>query len=137
MVNGRQFSWEEVSVVINGKLLEGIQGIDYTTKRDHFNIKGRGAENNSTARGQKDYSGKLTILQSEVEALQLALPPGKDLTDIEFDTTVGYVPETAGAAIFDKLLGCRIEEVTKAYKNSDGFMVIDLPMKIFKIFYQK
>lgn len=137
MVNGREFSWEELSAAINGRVIEGIQGIEYTTETAHYNIKGRGKGNVAISVGQDDCDGSITLLQSEVEAIQASVPPGGKITRLVFDVTVGYVPEVAGVPVFDRLLGCRIKKLTKAYKNSDGFMVCDLPLMIYDIQYQK
>jgi hypothetical protein len=137
MINKNEYAWEDINIVIKNKVVEGIQGIEYTTQKEHFDIMGRGEDPVALGKGQKGYSGQMTLLQSEVEALQKLMPAGKDITNMApFTITVGYTPDDAAAqATFDQLTSVRITEIKKAYKNTDGFMVCDIPLKIGKINY--
>lgn len=136
MVNGQEYAWEDIQVGIGGlgEPLGGILGIEYGVKREHKNLGGRGADPHSMIRGNKEYEGTITLLQSEVERMQRAFG-SKPLTDRPpFPITVAYAPETGDKTV-DALVACRIGEVKKAYKREDMGMVVDLPLIIFRIDY--
>lgn len=134
-INGEEYAWEDIQVAMSGKVIEGIQGISYTVKRNHTNIYGRGNKPIAGGRGKKEYDGSITLLQSEVEALQLTLPRGKDITDIKpFDIVVAFAPE-GGKITTDIIKYARFAELTKAFKNEDGNMVCELPLVVGDINY--
>lgn len=135
MINGFEYSWEDISFTMFGKLITGCEGIEYGSSKAHSNIYGRGAEPVAMGRGKKDHRGKLSILQSEFESIQTKLPAGKDLTDVApFPITVSYAPE-GGAVTTDQLTFCRIASFNKGMKNGDGNMTIDLDLVVGKILY--
>lgn len=137
MVNGFEYSWEDVQVVIEGESTpqEGVTEIKYTTEKEHFEIHGRGEDPVKLGRGLKKYSGSVTVLQSLFEALQANVPRGRDITNLRpFNITVSYAPE-AGAATTDQLTFCRIKKFEKGMKTEDGNMTIELELAIGKIFY--
>jgi|JI8StandDraft_2_1071088.scaffolds.fasta_scaffold05048_9 hypothetical protein len=133
MVNGFEYSWEDVNLVLFGKLIEGIEAVDYSVSKSHTNVYGRGADPVAMGRGKKEYSGRLSILQSEFEAIQARIPAGKDITDVApFSVTVSYAPE-GGAVVTDQLTYVRVSSFQKGMKNGDGNMVIELALVIGKI----
>lgn len=137
-INGQEYGWEDVQIVVQGKAspLTGVQGVEYKSTKEHINVMGRGNKPVSMARGPEGYEGSLTILQSELEAMQDAFGSEALTTRPAFDIAVSYAP-LVGAARTDLLKGCRINEVSKAFKNEDGNMVIELPLKIFRIEYNR
>lgn len=135
MINGFEYSWEDISATLAGKLLVGFVAVKYKSSKEHKNIYGRGSEPVAMGRGKKDYNGSVTINQSEFEALQAKLPKGKDLTDLApFTVTVAYAPE-GGAITTDELTFCRIGDFEKGMKQGDANMEIELPLIIGKINY--
>ena len=138
MINGNEYAWEDVQVIIPGKTIpnDGVVSIDYTVKKDHTNIYARGDKPIKMGRGKKEYMGSMTLLQSAVEELQMGLAPGKDLTDIAaFPITVAYTPEIGGVSTADQLLFVRISEYKKGMKTGDGNMTVDLTLVIGQIKY--
>lgn len=136
MVNGEEYAWEDIQVGIGGlgEPLSGIQGISYGVKTEHKNLGGRGADPNSMVRGNNEYEGTLTILQSELERMQRAFGHKPLTRRPPFPITVGYAPETGDQTV-DNLVACRITEVKKAYKREDMGMVVDLTFIPFRIEY--
>lgn len=135
MINGFEYAWEDINIVMFNKLITSFESIEYTSTKAHNNIYGRGADPIAMGRGKKDYTGMLELLQSEVEAIQAQLPAGKDLTDVApFTITISYAPE-GGAVTTDQLTFCRIGEIKKGMKNGDGNMVCQLPLVVGKINY--
>lgn len=137
MINGAEYSWEDIQVILPGKALpvDGVTGIEYTVKKEHTNIYGRGDKPIATGRGKKEYSGSLSILQSELEALQASLAAGKDITDMApFQITVAYAPE-GGVIKTDILKSVRFGEVKKGMKSGDPNMEIQIPLIIGDIVF--
>jgi len=135
MINGNEYAFEDIRLNYLGREIIGFQGVDYETSKEHFNIKGRGNVNVAKGRGGKDHTATLTLLQSEIEAIQAQLPAGSDLTDISgFDVIVCYAP-TGGTPTTDVLKDCRIPKIKKGFKMADQSMVVELPLLPFKILY--
>lgn len=132
MINGNEFSWEDMYLLIPGKAtpVTGITDIMYTVKKDHTNIWGRGDKPVAMGRGKKEYEGEITLLQSEVEGLLATLLPGQDITDIPAGiVTVAYAP-IGGSQVVDQLLFVRFKEMPKGMKTGDGNMEIKIPLAI-------
>ena len=72
---GRVAGWNNVKVVMLGRQVEGITALSYKDSVEKENV----------------YEASITLLKEEVNALLLALGPGKRITDIEpFDIPVVY-----------------------------------------------
>lgn len=137
MINGNEYAWEDLQVVIEGKAqpLEGISEIEYVTKKEHSNIYGRGDKPVAMGRGKKEYSGKIKLLQSELEAMQRTLAKGKDITDMNgVSVSVSYAP-AGGVITTDVLKYVRFGEVKKGMKTGDGNMEVEIPLVIGEIIY--
>lgn len=135
MVNGIEYSWEDIQIIVSGKTapLDGAVEIEYTTKKEHFNIHARGDKPRSTGRGKVDYNGKLVLLQSEYESWVKTFPVGVKVTDLYgVNITIAYAP-AALAGTVDQCIGCRFTEVKKGMKTGDGNQVIELPFIAFDI----
>jgi hypothetical protein len=137
MINGNEYAWEDIKVVLPGSTrpLDGVVAIEYSEKKDHINIYGRGDKPVAMGRGKREYSGSITLLQSEVEALQRTLPKGRSITDIPaFSIPVSYQPEN-GPLTVDMLIAVRFGEIKKGMKTGDPNMEIELPLIIGDIQY--
>lgn len=135
MINGFEYSWEDVNIALFGTLLTGVTEHDYTSEKGHFNIYGRGADPVAMGRGNKQYGGRLMVLQSTYEGWQQKLPKGKDITDTTNAKIVtGYAPE-GGTVVTDESLYVRFTSVRKNIKQGDGNMYVELPYIAGKINY--
>ena len=78
--------------------------------------------------GKKEYEGTITVLQSELIAMQTAAKAKgyDDVTDLEFDAIVSYVPES-GVVQTDKIVNLSITEAPYGMKEGDLFQEIALP----------
>lgn len=135
MINGYEYSWEDISLSFLKRVLTGFVAIEYEASKDHKNIHGRGADPVAMGRGKKDYKGSITLNQSEVEAIQSELGKGKDLTDLAAFTIISAFAPEGGVITIDELLYCRIGEYKKGMKQGDANMEITLPLVIGKINY--
>lgn len=88
---GKIAGWNSVKLVMLGRQVEGITALSYKDNVEKENIYGAGKM--PVGRGEGNYKAEasITLLKEEVNALLLALGPGKRLTDIEpFDIPIIY-----------------------------------------------
>lgn len=125
--SSKQYAWPDLSIAIGGRILEGITEVEYTVKQEKDTLRGRGNKPHKITRGNKSYEGKITIWQSELEAM-VQDAPNKDILDLNFDVIVSYVPEDGGQSVTDVLSGCEFTETKKGMKQGDKNMLIELPI---------
>lgn len=130
MINGNEYAWEDIQVVIFGVPLIGIKEVKYGASKVHGNVHGRGAGPVAMTRGKKDAKpGKLVLLQSQFEALQNATPAFRDPTDwAPFEMVVAYAPE-GGVITTDIVPYCRVTDWEKGMSNDDDNMTIELTLQ--------
>lgn len=129
--NSKQYSWSNVQVVVLGRVLTGIRGVKYKTSREKEVLHGAGSSPYSIQSGKKTYEGEITLMQSEYETLYAAATAAgfEDVTDLTFDVTVAYKPETgqSGAIVRKIVQQCEITEVEEGMSEGDKFMEITIP----------
>lgn len=125
--SSKQYAWSDVSISIGGRIIEGITEVEYTVKQEKETLRGRGNNPHKVTRGNKSYEGKITIWQSELEAMVLSAP-NADILDLNFDVIVSYVPADGGKTVIDVLSGCEFTETKKSMKQGDKNMVVELPI---------
>jgi light-regulated signal transduction histidine kinase (bacteriophytochrome) len=127
--NSKQYAWSNVQAVMLGRIVTGLRGVEYKTSREKEPVYGAGDEPQGIQFGNKKYEGTITILQSELEALaRFAKTNGfDDITDVEFDLVVAYVPQTGAPIVTDTIKFVSITEIPKAMKQNDKFMEVALP----------
>ena len=130
MINGNEYAWEDIQVVIFGVPLIGIKEVKYGASKAHGNVHGRGAQPIAMTRGKKDAKpGKLVLLQSQFESLQNATPAFRDPTDwAPFDMVVAYAPE-GGVITTDIVPYCRVTDWEKGMSNDDDNMTVELTLQ--------
>lgn len=130
--NSREYEWSDVSVVAAGRMVTGIRGVSYTSSQEKEALYGKGNKPHSIQRGNKSYTGAIRLLQSELEALELAA--GGDALDISFNIVVAYGNPLKGDVIMtDLLVGCEITEIPKALNQNDKFMEVELPLVMLEV----
>lgn len=130
--NSREYEWSDVSVVAAGRMITGLRGVQYTSSQEKEALYGKGNKPHSIQRGNKSYSGSIRLLQSELEALELAA--GGDALDISFNIIVAYGNPSKGDVITtDLLVGCEITEIPKGLNQNDKFMEIELPLVMLDV----
>ena len=102
-----------------GRPLTGLRGIEYTAKKSKEALFGAGVNPKSIQHGRREYEGTLTVLQSEMEALNRAAKEAgyTDCLDLEFDIVVTY---TSGETVTTDIIRCAsITEFPKGMKEGD------------------
>ncbi len=127
LVNGMLHSWADIVTVIGGVPVTGITGIEYGDDQDVVNKYGAGRHPVGRAKGRITPSGKITLYQEEVEALQRQAPNGR-LQDIApFDITVTYIPDS-GIVTVDKIRNCQFKANSRKWKEGDTGQEVELEL---------
>ena len=118
--NSKEYAWIDVKLVMLGKEVTGLRGIEYKMKRQKECLFATGKKARGIQLGKKEYEGTITLLQSELIALQAAAKAKghDDITDLEFDAIVSYLPES-GVIQTDKIINLSITEAPDAIKEGD------------------
>ena len=126
MVNTREYEWSDVSVVMAGRDITGLRGVKYSAKQEKELLYAKGNKPHTIQRGNKNYSGEITLLQSEYEALKAAAKG--DVLDITFDMVVAVGNPSKGDVITTEILvNCEITEDNTEWKQNDKFQEKVLP----------
>ena len=126
--NSKEYASIDVTLVMLGKPVTGLRGIEYKMKRQKEALFATGKKARGIQLGKKEYEGTITVLQSELIAMQTAAKAKgyDDVTDLEFDAIVSYVPES-GVVQTDKIVNLSITEAPYGMKEGDLFQEIALP----------
>lgn len=133
--NSEEYAWTDLNVVMGGRRLGGITGIKWKTKRTVNHIYGKGRDPHARTKGNKEYTGSLKLLQSELEAILESAGTGKDITDLTFNVTVAFVPESGGIIKTHNVINVDVEEFEMGMEQNAPNMIIELPFKAGKIVY--
>lgn len=134
--NSNQYGWKDLSVAYGGRIIEGITELEYTKKQATDFLYGRGNDPHEVVGGNNEYEGKITLWQSEVEAM-IKDAPGNDLTRLRPDIIASYAAQAGGQSVTDILKNVKFSEVKKGFKQGDKNMLIELPFKFTKILLQQ
>lgn len=124
--NTREYEWSDVSVTVAGRPVTGLRGVKYGVKQEKELIYAKGNRPHAIQRGNIDYSGEITLLQSEYEALKTAA--NGEVTNITFDIVVSVGNSSRGDVITTEILiGCEFTEDNTEWKQGDKFQEKVLP----------
>jgi hypothetical protein len=126
--NSREYAWSNLQVLMLGRIVTKIRAIEYDTEREKDYVYAAGDDPHAIQYGNKKYSGTLTLLQSELEAMtRYAIKNGyDDVTDFDFDVVVTYVSKE-GVTVTDTVLNASVTKIPKGMKQGDKFMEGALP----------
>ncbi|MEG1499385.1 MAG: hypothetical protein RRX93_07825 [Bacteroidales bacterium] len=132
--NSKEYTYCDMQVVLFGKPIMGLKGIEYTSKKNKEVLYGAGRYPHAVQHGKREYDGTLTLLQSELIALDRSaqLAGYKDCLDLDFDIVVCYLSPT-GILTTDVIKGASITEKPKSLKMDDLQMEVALPFVALNI----
>jgi hypothetical protein len=137
--NSREFEYADVKVSIFGQSLDGLRGLTYKKAQPKEEVYGQGNAPKTFTRGNKKYSGTLSILKSDYDKLtKLAVSKGyEDLVDVPgslIDITCVYQKDKGIPMLSTVLiLNVEIEEEEDGMKQGDTFKEVALPFKALKV----
>lgn len=126
--NSEEYAWVDIKVMLLGREVTGLRGMEYKVKRQKEALFATGKKARGIQKGKKEYEGTITILQSELIALDRAAQEKgyEDITDIDFDVIVSYLPDNS-VITTDKVVNASITEIPRSMKEGDTQMEIALP----------
>lgn len=133
VVGGREYEWGDISLVLGNRDVVGVTGIKYGEKveREASHAKGRYAHSIQT--GNITVDGEITLLQSEVIALQKAAM-NQSLLSLNLDAIVNYGNPSEGDAMrTDRIIGIRFTEDVREWKQGDKRAEITLPFLALRV----
>ena len=126
MVETKQYAWSDIRVRALGREFVGIRGIKYKRSSDDEHLHGRGRKAIAIQTGNETCEGEIMLLQSELQALTLALGIVK-LTDIRFDIVVTYKATDIAPVVTDIISSVKCTEYEKGMSQGDKYMEITIP----------
>lgn len=130
-INGRQYGWADISLMLGGRLVTGARGITYKESQEKELLYGKGERPMSIQKGNKKYEGSIILLQSEIETLKelgRSVVGRASILDLNLNAVVCYGdPEKGDPMITDQLFNIQFTEVEKSMKQGDKNMEVTLP----------
>lgn len=126
--NSKEYTYCDITVFVLGRPIGGLRGIEYKSKKNKEALFGAGRKARSIQHGKREYEGTLTILQSEIIALDRAAKEAgyEDCLDLDFDIVVTYLSAN-GIVTTDKMVQASITEAPHGMKEGDLNMETALP----------
>lgn len=122
----REYEWADIGVVMAGRNVTGFRNISYTESQEKESLYAKGDKPHGIQHGNKSYSGTVTLLQSELDAIETAA--GGDLLDARMNIVVSYGNPSKGDVIkTDLISSLEFTEVPKGMAQNDKFAEIELP----------
>ncbi len=126
MFDSRQYEWADITVFAGNRDITGIRAIKYTTKQEKELLHAKGNKPMSIQKGNITNEGELGLLQSELEALEVA--GGGSILGLELTVVICYGNPSKGDMIkTDVLVGVQFTEDPRDMKQGDKFMDVALP----------
>jgi len=130
---GTMQGWNNITVNLLGRNVEGISAIAYDDTMTKENVKGAGGYPIGRSRGGYEATASITLYKEEVAAIQAMLPPGKRLQDIApFDIVVVYENEN-GVIDTDIIRACEFTNNKRDVKTGDGTIAVELTLIISQV----
>jgi hypothetical protein len=124
--NSKEYEWSDITAIVAGRPVTKIRAISYVKKQEKEALYAKGNKPHSIQRGNKSYETSLTLLQSELDAIEAA--SGGDVLDASFNVVVSYGNPSKGDVIKTDLIeGNEITEVPKGMNQGDKFSEHELP----------
>ena len=130
-INGREFEWADISLIIGGVPIVGFRAVTYKRVREKEPLFAKGRKAHSIQSGNESVTGSITFTQSQLEALEVAT--GGNVLTAKVDIVVSYGAELNTAAVVkstistDIIIAAEFTEYEKGMSQGDKFMEIEMP----------
>ncbi|KMQ70239.1 hypothetical protein [Chryseobacterium koreense] len=134
-INGREYEWGDLTLVLAGRDLTRFRGIKYSEKVEREPVWAKGRQPVAIQSGNESYEGEIKMLQSEYEAL---IKAGKGtIKSLSVDALVSYGdPFKGDNMITDRIESLRFTEGAKEFNQGDKFAEVTLPFIALRIVNQ-
>jgi hypothetical protein len=129
LINGVNYSWSNVKLVLFGVPVIGITQIEYKRKQTKENNYGMGTEPISRGYGNKEYEGKITLYREEWNSIIAAAPSRDPLEIAPFDIQVSFSGSRVLPAL-DVLRACEFLEDPFTIAQGDTKAMVEIPLII-------
>lgn len=136
LINGTNYDWGQITLVLFGIPVIGITKIDYTRKQKKENNYGIGYEPISRGYGIVEYEASIEIYQDELKRI-IAAAPNQDLLAIPpFDIQIIF--QNQGLLLVqDTLKLCEFTEDSLSASQGDTKILVSLPLIIAGVDHKK
>lgn len=127
--DSKEYRWSDMSFEFLNVNIVAIQELTYSVEQDSEELFAAGDEPISIQRGNRKYSGQMTILKSLLDDMNTAAQAAgfRDVLDLNFPVTVAYSNTTKVKK--DVLVGCVITKFNDGMSQGDKYAKIVLPFK--------
>lgn len=135
-INQKEYGWGDIVISIMGRPIIGVTGIEFKTGKTKERRYGAGRHAKSIQHGRREVDGTLTLMQSEVIALNRAAKAAghKDLLDLEVNIIITYASD-AGVVTNDRIICASFSEIPSGSKEGDLQAECALPFIALDIEY--
>ncbi|MDO5608257.1 MAG: hypothetical protein Q4G08_07380 [Capnocytophaga sp.] len=130
--SSKQYAWCDISIAFGGRIVNGVTEVEYTEKKEKEFLYGRGCKPHGIVGGNVSYEGKISLWQSELEAMTRDATE-QNILRLSFDIVIAYVPKDGGQMVTDVLKGVEFSEVKKGIKQGDKNMIVELPIMFLDV----
>jgi hypothetical protein len=128
LINGREYEWADISLVICGVPISGFRSVKYKREIEKEPMYAKGRKAHSIQSGNEKVTGSIGFTQSQLEALELAT--GGNVLQAKVDIVVSYGAELnmpAAVISTDVITGAEFTDYEKGMAQGDKFMEIEMP----------
>jgi len=130
-VNGKYFSWEDITIFLPQGALLDVQDIEYSDEKEVEEVYGKGSKPVGYGRGNYKGAGKLTLKREGYDQLMAyCKTQGKAFYGLDpFPITVSYA-NSNDAPVTDKLKDCKFTKRDFKGAQGDKSVNVELPFII-------
>ena len=132
LVNGTNYSWANVTLILFGVPVTGVTEISYSAKQKKENNYGAGVEPVSRGYGNKEYEGSISLYADVWKKIIAASPDRDPLQIAPFDIQVTYGGSRV-TADKDVLRAVEFAENPFDGKSGDTKLMVKIPLIIASI----
>lgn len=126
MINGREYEFEDITLILGGRDVLGIRAIKYVKKQDKELLHGKGNKALSIQKGNITCDGEMGLTQSEY--LGLKDLGGGSVLNLSLNAVVAYGDPSKGEAMrTDTIVGLQFTEEATEWKQGDKNTEYNLP----------
>ena len=133
LVNGINYSWAGIKLVLFGVPVVGITKITYNAKQKKENNYGMGVEPISRGYGNKEYDGSIEMYLDEWKRIISASPNRDPLSIAPFDIQVLYGNNAIAPDQKDVLRMCEFLENPLDAGQGDTKLMVKIPLIVASI----
>ncbi len=132
-INGFEYAWANISLAVNGIVINGITSINYGETHASENLYGIGNMPIGRGVGNHEFDGSISLYKSELVALQQSaksqgLADGDITGLLPFTITVAYNGDQGQVPVVDTILDCQFLANTIGSSQGDTSVTIEIPL---------